>query len=243
MSIKLKRETYEKLSISTKKILDLVNIPCDGEYYYFPDELKQEFKRFEPDYYDVGYFLVCGYLYNEEDVDINLIVGSADIELSDRKNWLEAIIYPRHFFASYNMATDNFSYYQNMCISQYEPISLYEKNGEYYVADGNHRINVLKLLLAMDYPGCSTKIRCRVKHLPNNRIFIEEFVKIVERYHLYDSATDFDGYITYTPHFEYLDNNYAYPTIRHIESGLIIKTLDDLQKLEEICKEKQGKKI
>lgn len=243
MSIKLKRDDYEKLNVSTKKLLNLVNIPYDDEYYYFPDVLKKDFKRFQPDYYDAGYFLVCGYLYNEEDVDINLIVGSADIELTDRKNWLEAIIYPRSFFASYDMAPDNISYYQNGCISEYDPISLYEKNGEYYVVDGNHRINVLKLLLAMNYPDCSTKVRCRVKHLPYNRFFIEEFVKIVESYHLYDSKTDFDGYITYTPHFEYLDDNYASPTIRHIESGLIIKTLDDLQKLEEICKEKQGKTL
>lgn len=141
------------------------------------------------------------------------------------------------------MSADNISYYQNGCISQYDPISLYEKNGEYYVVDGNHRINVLKLLLSMSYPNCSTKVICHVKHLPYNRAFMEKFVQIVENNHLYDSTTDFDGYITYKPHFEYLDDNYAYPTIRHIESGLIIKTLDDLQELEEMCKKSQDKTL
>lgn len=56
MSIKLKREEYEKLNVSTKKVLNLVNIPYDDEYYYFPDVLKKDFKRFQPDYYDAGYF-------------------------------------------------------------------------------------------------------------------------------------------------------------------------------------------
>lgn len=88
MSIKLSKKDYDKLNVATKKILDLVNIPYDDEYYYFPDELKRDFKRFQSDYYDAGYFLVCGYLYNVEDVDVNLIVGSADVELLDRKNWL-----------------------------------------------------------------------------------------------------------------------------------------------------------
>ncbi len=243
MSIKLSIDDYDKLNVSTKKVLNIINLPFDGRYYHFPDVLKKDFKRFNPDYYDASYFFVCGYLYNEEDVDIDLIVGSADVELPDRKNWFEAILYPRYFFNSYNMAPDNISYYQTGCVSPLEPIGLYEKNGEYYVVDGNHRVNILKLLLATNYPNCSTKIRCHVKHLPYDRNFIESFVNIVERYHLYDSRTDFDGYITYTPHFEYMDSNYAYPTIRHIKSGMIIKSVDDLKKLEEMCMEHQTKKI
>lgn len=236
MSIAYEKEKINKWEKDIHGIIALAQVPQDEKNYYFPDSLNQPFERFEPDVRDIAYFIISGYYGNYETVPLTKIVGSADIELAEKDTWLEAIVSPRNFMNSYAIAEAQINYYKTECRGQ-DPIKLYKKDDKYYVVDGNHRINVLRLLKAMEEEQetqiYSNQVYAFVRQLPKDKKFQDEFVNFVERNHIYDVEEDpYDGYETYTPHFE-VKKDPQEPEIIHIKTGMIIHDMDSLQQFKD----------
>ena len=231
--MKIEKTLVDTLEKSVKTVLDVAEVKQDNTYYYLPDELNQPYEQLTIDYYTESYFVLSGYNGDYEFVDVDKIVGSVDNPLFQKNNWVEAILYPRAFYKSYDMVKEHLDYYKNMCVSEKEPIYLYEKGGKYYIMDGNHRINVLKLLLLTGKDkGYSTKVRAFVRHLPDDKQYLDAFVKLVDRYHIYDVFVDrSSGYQNYTPHFK-LSGSYNKPTFTHIASGVEINSIEDIKNFE-----------
>lgn len=204
------------------------------ESFLLPNEVLTPLKpaNISEDIYD--YFQL---VWSNEECLIPLedIIGSHDIRNLDLKTWLQNFLIKdvgRFTLEKYLISP------KVIYDSKEHPLSVFEIDKKYYIADGHHRFSTLYLhyhilksqnKLPADFPITIKGIK---RVVPTNTEFIKNFIKFCIDNHLY--YEDEHGIISY---FEVVDSSPDNPIIRYSESNIVIDQNSDFNEVLEKIKE------
>jgi len=206
----------------------------DDTCFYLPDEVISPIKEASIDKIIYEYFELV-WTNEKRNIEIKNIVGSHDYRNYNLKTWL------MNFF-TYVDKTHLEKYFQNLnkLFKEENALKAFEKDGQYYLADGHHRFSTLYVhyhilksqnKLPNSFPSNLPSI---IRVIPNDIEFIRKFVEFCIKNHLYE-----EDEIGIIPMFEIIDSNPNNPLIRHIETQIIITKESNLEEvLTKIKKEK-----
>ncbi len=236
----------------------------------FPKEMFEKLESMSLDKYEFKYFDLSGYLGHYETINISEIAGSIG-SLYSNKTWIHNFLNLDRLEKNCELALSNPDYYTSFMSSNADKnkfslnnttIELYKKNDKYYIEGGHHRLCILKLIYLtelekirknpeqIDELKKKYSFNCFVRQLPKSHDFIQSFVKLCIKNHLFtiiDPVAFEYGFDenNYTPDFEMINTNYDYPTLRHKQCEFLITNIKDIDKFQEYLDDfkKPNKKI